>query len=284
MRNSKGVYSEIISRIHINEGQDEKNAIGAFLMDHLFGISRPEILTNKPVAWTSEIETRVQALLERINSGEPVQYVTGEAWFLGEKYKVGPNVLIPRPETEEMVQEAIKHIVSLGPRQVVVLDIGTGSGCIPISLALRTHASLVATDISAEALRVAQENARIHHVNVTFLQHDILRDRLPFHAVDLLMSNPPYIARAEQKLMNDSVTRFEPHLALFVPDDDPLCFYRRIAQEGRKILNEKGMIIVEINERYGDDVKELFLANGYTDVCIVRDLSGKNRMVKAFQS
>lgn len=283
MRNSKGVYSEIISRLHINEGPDEKSAIAAFLMEHLFRISHPDILVEKPIHWTVEMDQKIQSLLGRINRGEPVQYVTGEAWFLNEKYKVNSSVLIPRPETEELVEEAMQYIKTRHAQPVTAADIGTGSGCIAISLALHTHASLVATDVSMEALRVARENALTHQVGVTFLEHDILHDQLPLRAIDLLVSNPPYITRSEHTLMRENVTEFEPHLALFVADDDPLLFYRRIAQEGRRILNAGGMLIVEINEKFGDDVKELFKANGYIDAEVIVDLSGKNRIVKAFQ-
>ena len=143
--------------------------------------------------------------------------------------------------------------------------------------------SLPTTDISAEALRVATKNARHYNVQIRFYQNDILNERLPFDAVDVLVSNPPYIAKSEALLMKDNVTKFEPHLALFVPDEDPLLFYRRIALEGRRLLTRGGMIIFEINERFGNEIKSLLKDLGFSGSEIVIDLSGKERIVKAFQ-
>lgn len=283
MRNSKAVFSEIVAGIHLNEGLDEKKAIAAFVMDHIFHLSGSEVMLDKPLDWQPESQQKVESFLRRINRGEPVQYVAGEAWFLGRKFKVDSNVLIPRPETEELVGEAISYLEQRPGAVTRVVDVGTGSGCISVSLALNTSAIVIGTDVSEGALRVANENANMHNVEVSFIHHDIISDYLPFNGIDVLISNPPYIAQSESSQMKENVTRFEPDLALFVPDADPLVFYRRIAQEGRKILKKGGMVIVEINERFGRETADLMEAEGLINVSVVRDLSGKNRIVKAYQ-
>lgn len=283
MRNSKAVFSEIVSGIHLDEGLDEKKAIAGLLLDHIFQISRSDVMLDRPLEWTPETQAKLSALLTRINEGQPVQYVTGEAWFLGKKFKVDSGVLIPRPETEELVEEALLYLRQRPGELTQVVDVGTGSGCIAVSLALQTSATIFATDLSADALRVANENARTHKVEVSFIQHDIIHEQLPFTSVDVLISNPPYIAQSERSQMKENVTRYEPSLALFVPDEDPLLFYRRIAKEGSRLLKKGGLIIVEINERFGEDTAELMKVAGLVDVAVIRDLSGKNRIVKAYQ-
>jgi release factor glutamine methyltransferase len=284
MRNSKAVYSEIIAGIRLNEDLDEKRAIASALIDNLFGLSQSEIMLGKPLNWTADIDARVEKSLERINQGEPVQYVTGEAYFFGERFFVDPNVLIPRPETEELVSLIVGRVPSMKKTTSLrIVDVGTGSGCIAVSLARKIKAEFFATDVSAKALSVAKRNSERHRVDVTFLEHDILKHELPINGIDVLVSNPPYIAASEAGTIKQNVTGYEPHLALFVADEDPLIFYNRIALEGRRVLNPNGLIVFEINARFGKEVAHLLKKTGFTAVEVLKDLSGKERIVKAFQ-
>ena len=194
-------------------------------------------------------------------------------------FKVSPSVLIPRPETEELVDWILSDNSQKGMR---VLDIGTGSGCIPISLASDMDAPLVsAWDISEEALKVAVANAELNSVNVDFSRVDVLSDEIPDVKVDILVSNPPYITDSEKSEMERNVLDWEPGLALFVPDNDPLKFYRRIAEIGRDILDNNGLLYFEINRAYGKDTVDMLLGLGYRDVELRKDISGNDRMVKA---
>jgi release factor glutamine methyltransferase len=284
MRNSKAVYSEIIAGIRLNEDLDEKRAIASALIDNLFGLSQSEIMLGKPLNWTADIDARVEKSLERINQGEPVQYVTGEAYFFGERFFVDPNVLIPRPETEELVSLIVELVPSMKKTTGLrIVDVGTGSGCIAVSLARKIKAEFFATDVSAKALSVAKRNSERHRVDVTFMEHDILKHELPINGIDVLVSNPPYIAASEAGTIKQNVTGYEPHLALFVADEDPLKFYNRIALEGRRVLNPNGLIVFEINARFGKEVAQLLKKTGFTAVEVLKDLSGKERIVKAFQ-
>lgn len=192
---------------------------------------------------------------------------------------MSPSVLIPRPETEELVDWILSDNSQKGMR---VLDIGTGSGCIPISLASDMDAPLVsAWDISEEALKVAVANAELNSVNVDFSRVDVLSDEIPDVKVDILVSNPPYITDSEKSEMERNVLDWEPGLALFVPDNDPLKFYRRIAEIGKDILDNNGLLYFEINRAYGKDTVDMLLGLEYRDVELRKDISGNDRMVKA---
>jgi release factor glutamine methyltransferase len=283
MRNSKAVLSEIISSIQLNESMEEKEAVAMILIGHFFDLSRSAILTGAPVDYSQDQERQMRSAISRISSGEPVQYVIGTAHFLGNDFLVTPEVLIPRPETEELVAEIVRYIRTVPISHCRLTDLGTGSGCIPISVALQCPGEYFSTDVSAEALSVARKNSARLKADVTFLQHDILQAELPIIDLDVLVSNPPYIAQSEIGEMKDNVVMHEPHLALFVNDDDPLIFYNRISRQGRQKLKRGGLIIFEINERFGGSVASVLKNDGYNNVTIVRDLSGKERIVKAIQ-
>jgi release factor glutamine methyltransferase len=282
MKNSKTVFSEIISRLAIFE-PSENEAIAYLLMEHLFGTTREGILKNIPLPeWSDESEKNLSTIISRINHGEPAQYVMGQTYFCGLKFLVDQNVLIPRPETEEVVREVTDFLMGAkGKRKI--MDIGTGSGCIAISIGAITAAEIFGSDVSEKALDIARKNAEANNVKVTFFKHDILSEDIPLPEVDVIVSNPPYITKSESASMHDNVFRFEPHLALFVPDEQPLLFYERIAAQGRKHLSGKGLLIFEINERFGSKVADLLAEHGYSSVKIVKDISGKDRIVKAIQ-
>ncbi len=221
--------------------------------------------------------TQLEEILNRLLTYEPVQYVLNEADFYGFKFKVNASVLIPRPETEELIewiQEEVKGA------DVSLLDIGTGSGCIPVTLAKQNPLALIdAVDISAAALAVAEENNRLHHTNVKFSQLDILTGTLPTDKYDIVVSNPPYILPSEKAGMEPNVLKYEPHMALFTPHDDALIFYRVICNKALAALKTGGKLFFEINTANGTRVVELMVNAGYKNVALRKDLSGKDRMV-----
>lgn len=224
-------------------------------------------------------EAQVEVLTQRLSSGEPMQYVLGETDFFGRLFKVDARVLIPRPETEELIDLIRRN----EPHARQLLDIGTGSGCIAISLALELpEAEVTAIDLSPEALEVARENATALGAHVTFIEADALHgleERFAPATFDVLVSNPPYIPDADRQAMHCNVVEHEPHLALFVPDDDPLRFYRAIARAGQHLLTEGGALYFEIYHLAADALCQLMEELGYTAITIHRDLCDKPRML-----
>lgn len=221
---------------------------------------------------------KINEIISRINHHEPIQYILEEAWFCNHRFYVNQNVLIPRPETEELVELIVKE------NPATLLDLGTGSGCIPISSSLRIKESDVfAIDISDEAIIVATKNNKDLDANVIFGMADILSFKNPFKCqkFDLIVSNPPYVKENEKKEMRKNVIDYEPHLALFVSDENPLIYYKKIAEIGLTHLNSGGKIIVEINSYLGDETKTLFQSAGYINVIIKNDFFGRNRFVLA---
>ena len=234
--------------------------------------------------------------MQRLEKGEPVQYIIGVADFFGRQFHVAPGVLIPRPETEELCRWILasdKHGLTRTVREIShqsdanILDIGTGSGCIAITLALELpDAQVTAWDISDDALRIAAGNAKSLGANVTFKHRDVLDSSLfTLHSSlpkwDLIVSNPPYICEKEKSPMECNVLDHEPHLALFVPDDDPLLFYRAIAQYAADALKAQGSLFFEINPLYADDLARMLRMMSYNDILIHQDQFGKPRFLKA---
>jgi release factor glutamine methyltransferase len=276
MANSKKLFDELANSVRLDESRDEIQSIIYLLLEDKFGLSKTDIMTGReiePVRLDSFTE-----ILDRINRKEPIQYILGNAGFYGRQFVVNSSVLIPRPETELLVRSVIENH-TLTP---TILDIGTGTGCIAITLALEIPASEVhAMDINEEALSVARQNAQNLKAKVHFSKWNILSDKVINQKFDVLVSNPPYITEAEKVAMKSNVLDFEPHLALFVTDEDPLIFYRTIAKKGRSLLKPRGKVVVEINERFGINVSELFRLEGYGDIQIIKDLDSKDRIVTA---
>jgi release factor glutamine methyltransferase len=273
--NSKIVYQQLIERITINESVDEIRAIALLLMDH-FGTSRSDIMAGKEIEVTTEALNEIVA---RINRDEPIQYILGEAYFFGRKFRVNRSVLIPRPETELLVQLIIEEKI----KSPAVLDIGTGSGCIPISVVLEIPSSTVyALDVSKEALSVATENSMKLNASVHFFQIDILKQTPPLSDLDIIMSNPPYVTKKEKSSIAKNVLSYEPHLALFVPNEDPLLFYKAIAEKSKHLLKQTGKVFVEINPLYGKETVALFQQHGFS-AKVIKDMEGKDRVVKAIR-
>lgn len=276
MPNSKDLLREIVSKIDLSIDRSEAEAIAFFLLDRKLGVSRAEVMGAKEVPGFD-----FEELVARINQHEPVQYVVGEEFFMDRIFKVNPSVLIPRPETEELVREVVQFAAQSESKNLKLLDIGTGSGCIAVSLAAElARCHVAATDKSIAALEVARGNAYLNQVSIDFFQHDILKQELPWSDLDIIVSNPPYIREKEAKIMNRNVTHFEPALALFVPNDDPLLFYKAIAQKSSRAIKWGGAVLVEINEAFGKEVQQVFETFGFT-TSLKKDLSGKDRMIFA---
>ncbi len=264
----------------------EAQSIARIVFEDCFNLQRSQFAQ---VTLNDTQTARLQSIFSALQRNEPLQYILGQADFYGLKFKVDPRVLIPRPETEELVEWVLDTLntssFTTSPR---ILDIGTGSGCIPITLAKKQpRAELWGLDVSAAALALAQENARLNQVQVHWLEADILQEphwpqHFPNHpAFDIIISNPPYIPEQEQELMPAQVTQFEPHLALFVSDDDPLVFYRQIARFAQQYLRVNGYLFFECNEYNAKAVLALLVETGWKQVELREDLSGKERMVRA---
>lgn len=259
----------------------EAAAMAKYILTEKYQLSALDLYAGKDMNFSSEKLSEVNDILARMKSYEPLQYIISETWFCGYRFKVTPAVLIPRPETAELIDWIVTDNKREGAH---VLDIGTGSGCIPVSLALMMDSPVVsAWDISEEALSVASENARINNADVAFSRVDVLGTDIPDIKVDVLVSNPPYITESEKKDMEKNVLEWEPDLALFVPDDDPLRFYKRIAELGLDILNDGGLIYFEINRAYGSETVDMLASMGYKDIELRKDLSGNDRMIKTLK-
>lgn len=252
-----------------------------WMMEEVAGIPPYRLLLLDDVL-TDKQRLQIEVIVDRLAKKEPIQYILGETTFCGLPFHVSRDVLIPRPETEQLARLIVNDFSSCpSPR---ILDIGTGSGCIAISLASLLPASRVtALDISSSALQVAADNATLNHVSVSWTCVDILSSEAEscLEQYDCIVSNPPYIMEHEQLEMDASVLDYEPHKALFVPDTDPLLFYRRIVQLAKSHLMAGGWLYFEINEQCGDVMLELLNSAGFSQTTIIKDYFGKDRMLKA---
>ncbi|MCA4893997.1 MAG: peptide chain release factor N(5)-glutamine methyltransferase [Cytophagales bacterium] len=275
MINSKTLFQQLTQQIHLAEDPDEIKSILYLLFEKEFGLRRTDILAEKEISFIDQ--ERMGTLVQRINSEEPIQYILEEAEFYSRKFCVNSSVLIPRPETELIIQLAKAERM----RPSSILDIGTGSGCIAITLALEFPTCHVhALDVSNKALTIARTNAETLNAVVHFFESDILKQTIALANVDLIVSNPPYVMEKERKQMSRNVLAYEPELALFVPDSEPLVFYKAIALKGKQLLRPKGIVLVEINEKLGEETNHLFQQAGYTTK-IVTDINGKDRVIRA---
>lgn len=276
-------------------GEGEARAISFLVFEDAFGVSRTDIYADKVRQFSEDESTRLDNICQQLLDGRPVQQVLGYALFCGRRFKVTPDVLIPRPETEELVSWAVEKMRDSSQQNSAapdghssaqmsssILDAGTGSGCIAISLKLAMEeADVTAWDISRAALEVARENARKLGADVKFVHHDMLlapaSDAQPVYR--LIVSNPPYICQREAADMERNVLDFEPHTALFVPDDDPLCFYRALCLQARQLLLPGGWLLVEANRAYAEQTAQLMRDYGLQDVEVRVDAYGNARMV-----
>ena len=284
MMNSKTLFRDFVNGIELLESRDEIQSLAYLVFENILGLTRTAILAEESVNPSQEIRNRLDDIVARINRFEPVQYILGEGYFYGRSFHVNPDVLIPRPETEELVSSVIDFVRKSNRKSCRVMDIGTGSGCIAITLALElSNIEAFGTDTSAKALVTASANARKLKAGVTFLNHDVLSSKLPF-SIDVLVSNPPYIGWNEFNTMSKNVVEYEPKVALFVDSEEPLLFYKALVTRARESLTPGGLLAVEINERFGKEVQRLFIANDFAEVEIIQDAFGKDRIVKGILS
>jgi release factor glutamine methyltransferase len=294
MTSSKSLFNQLVSEITSVYEENEAKSIIYLLLEYELNLSKTDIFLDKNISQ----EFDFQKVINRIKAQEPIQYIIGETEFYGRKFKVTPDTLIPRPETEELVQliiappapdggafeSKVRVLASpSGAGGATLLDTGTGSGCIAISLACELpDAQVYAYDISEEALKIAKQNADVNKANVIFEKVDILEPFTVQHSpFTVIVSNPPYVMNSEKAEMERNVLDYEPHLALFVEDNDPLIFYQKIAEFASKNLINNGLCVVEINQSFGLETAELFWNQGFRKVEVVKDMFGKDRMVKA---
>ena len=269
-------YEEVWKRLTTVYDDHEAKAVARYLLEIRYGLTMTDILCGKVETLAAE---ELNALLNRLLQGEPVQYVTGVAEFGGRRFHVEPGVLIPRPETTELCQWIVSSLHT--PHSSLhILDIGTGSGCIACTLAAELPESKVtAWDISDEALRIAQENAQNIGVNICFEKVDILSIS-PSSQWSTIVSNPPYICNKEREGMEQNVLDHEPSLALFVPDEDPLLFYRAITRFAKNALLDGGNLYFEINPLYAQPLEQLMQEEGFSDIRFRYDSFGKQRFAR----
>lgn len=295
-------YNQLWKRLTVIYNEREAQAIVRTVLDALFGMSLTDICLGKVTQLSADDTTRLEKIMQRLEKSEPVQYVLGAEWFAGRLFDVAPGVLIPRPETEDLVkwacdeakekekednskEERGKEEKEVSKKEEVphpsILDIGTGSGCIAITVALALpQARVTAWDISTDALAIAAGNAHRLGASVRFEHQDALSAPDDEACWDVIVSNPPYICDKERADMSDNVLSYEPELALFVPDNDPLLFYRAIARYASKALKPGGRLLFETNTAYAHEVAQAMADEGFTAIEVRNDCFGKPRMVK----
>lgn len=258
---------------------DEVKSFTHLLLQDVCGYSLVDIATHKFNNLSDAQVRKLEDIVVRLQNNEPYQYILGETEFYGMSFSVTPDVLIPRPETEELVEWIVSENDLQNPK---ILDIGTGSGCIAVALAKKIPGSEIqAWDISDNALNVARKNAKLNDVEIEFSKKDILSEFSEGFNFDIIVSNPPYVLEKEKADMAKNVLNYEPHLALFVPDDTALIFYEKIAQLALNMLPKEGKLFFEINRQKGSEIVEVLSTKGFVNVELRTDISGNDRMIRA---
>lgn len=283
MVSAKKIFHDTLSSI-TRYGIEEKRGILFLIFEKILNLNRSAILSDAPIIELFDFKrNELIAIIKQVNAHVPIQYILQEAHFYNHTFYVDKHVLIPRQETEEVVYKIINEADKNLPLKIA--DWCTGSGCIAISLAAALPlAAVTALDISEKALKIAANNAKKNSVAVQFLVQDILAPKISNSPLtqsdkyDIIVSNPPYVTDAEKTQMADNVLLHEPHLALFVPDHSPLIFYIAIVKRAKTQLNKLGKVYLEINEQYGNQMKDLLLSEGFSNVEIIKDMNGKDRM------
>jgi release factor glutamine methyltransferase len=269
-------------------GADEVNNFFNIIIKYYLNLERIALVLEPNLTINKDEEQPLFEALSRLKNEEPVQYIIGETEFYGLPFKVNMHTLIPRPETEELVNLIIEQSRNQNSK-LKILDIGTGTGCIAISLAKNIpHAKVYALEVSEDALEVAKYNAEMNATNVTFIQDNILNPChaemvLAHHEFDIIVSNPPYVRNLEKEEINNNILNYEPHLALFVPDENPLKFYNAISEYAVNNLTKNGLLFFEINQYLGQETKQLLADFGFTNIELIKDVFGKDRMLKAIK-
>ncbi len=275
----KEIYNKYINTLNPIYGASEAKAVTYLIFENVLQLNSTRLLIDEKNELPTNRELFLIHALEKLQLHEPVQYIIGKAWFYNLEYAVNKNILIPRPETEELVFEAIQYLKKTNKKSL--LDVGTGSGCIPISIKKNLpKIDVSSVDVSLAAIQIAKQNALQHDVNINFVVIDFLDEnnfsKLP--KVDVIISNPPYIPADEIATMAKHVTQYEPHLALFVPQQNPLLFYEKIALFANSNLLANGKIFLEVHEDLALETAKVFSDKNY-EVSIKKDMQGKNRML-----
>jgi len=268
--------------------EQEIEAVALLAISELCGLSNAKIKAFPETVLTEEQVQGLTDILKQLKTGKPIQYILGKTEFYGLPFNVNSSVLIPRPETEELVEWVISSVGSGQLAVSSVLDIGTGSGCIAITIKKNLpHLNVSAIDISPAALQTAKQNAQLNDVDVDFIEADIF-NLIPLpqishltSQISIIVSNPPYVTLHDKTQMHTNVTDFEPHTALFVPEHDPLIFYKAIADFAIKNLSPNGLLFFEINESYGEEIVKLLADKGFKNIELRKDMSGRDRMIRA---
>ena len=281
-RNLQTLKAQFYEELAGNYPSEEVQSFFGLLAESILKYSRYETVTHATEIISEAKQQQFYAAIERLKEYEPIQYIIGETEFYGLPFKVTPATLIPRPETEELVSWVIDHSEKWAQRTqpLTILDIGTGSGCIAISLAKNlANSEVTALDVSSEAVAVAKQNADMNGVAVNFLEVDILNATELSGTFDLIVSNPPYVRELEKEQMEANVLSHEPHSALFVSNHDPLMFYRAIATLAKRFLKPQGTLFFEINEYLSEELSTLLEKMSFSEVITRKDLFGKDRMM-----
>lgn len=255
------------------------------LIEEKLNLQRVDTVMKPDFLIVDAVLSELKEIISRLKKEEPIQYIVGNTEFYGLPFKVNENTLIPRPETEELVEWVLKEVTELREIKVAkfsILDIGTGTGCIPISLDKNlSDVKISAIDVSSGALEVARQNATLNNVEISFLEMNILEtEELP-QQYNIIVSNPPYVRELEKVEINNNVLENEPHLALFVDDDNPLIFYAKIADLAKNYLSKDGILFFEINQYLGKETVEMLKQKGFSNIELKKDLFGNDRMIKA---
>ena len=290
-------YKDFVERLKTIYDERESANIADWVFDSIANNKRLDRFTHKEKEFSNSTIQQLNAVLQRLLAHEPVQYILGEAWFYKMKFFVNEHVLIPRPETEELVEWVVEEIRNKkleirnkGVSQLItnnstILDIGTGSGCIAVALKKELqNAEVFAVDVSEDALQVAKKNALDQNAVINFIQFDFLNEDVwqTLPTFDVIVSNPPYIPEDEKNKLAKNVTEYEPHLALFVANDDPFIFYKKIASFAAMHLKQNGKFFVEVHEDYSEEVQQIFAKKNFTTE-IKKDMYGRERMIKAYR-
>lgn len=278
-------FAELKAHIHNSlQSLYPKSEINSFyfiLLEHYGNYTTAEVLANVSTQLTDNITKAIQQAITELQTAKPIQYILGETEFFSNRFFVDENVLIPRSETEELVDWVLQTYPDK-TYPLHILDVGTGSGCIAISLAKALpEAQVTAIDVSPKAIAVAQRNAERNGIKVQFLQRDILQTETLPEKYDIIISNPPYVRELEKNEMHSNVLNYEPHLALFVPDDRPLLFYEQIATLAQQYLKSKGRLFFEINQYLAAEIQVMLAQKNFTEITLRQDLSGNDRMLCA---
>jgi release factor glutamine methyltransferase len=267
----------IISSISNVYEANEAESISYLIFEDVLKRSKTDIILKGADLVTTDETDKISKIIEELKNNKPIQYILGYADFYDLKFAVNEYTLIPRQETEILVNEIIKYNKQF--KNIKIIDIGTGTGCIAISLAKNINANITALDISNEALQIAQNNAKMNNVSLNFLNLNILENNLNSDFLfDVIVSNPPYVTNTEKQFMHENVLNYEPNSALFVDDSNPLLFYKSILQFAEKNLVTGGQIWFEINEKFGTDILELLKKHNFTNIKIIKDLNEKERI------